>query len=443
MNAPLRRGVCPGLSAPMQTGDGFLVRLLPIGTIPLGAFKKLCAAARTFGNGIVEITARGSIQVRGLDAASAPRFAVAVGALGIAAQDGVAVHCNPLSGLDPAEILDAGTLAADLRRVLANNKLAGRLSPKVSVTIDGDGALNLDGLSSDIRLRAEAKDDAPLLRISVGGDAASATDLGFIAPGHAVTAAMALLEMIAQHGCDARARDIVASEGSASFKAAIASLSLGLDQSSTSYGDAKDVDGRDKPGHDGTGGGCEIIGVHRLRDGTFAFGLGLAFGHADARSLESLTEAAAAQGAFGLRAAPHRTLLCIGLSRDALSAFAAQAERLGFIVRNDDPRRHVIACAGAPVCASAHLAVRALAPRVAADNAESLSGSFTIHLSGCAKGCARATPASLTIVGTSGGCALIANGTTRDRPFENVGKEDAAAAIARRVRELTGRAAHV
>ena len=75
---PSRRGVCPGLSRPLPTGDGLLVRILPIGTIALDAFAGLCAAARDHGNGIIEITARGSIQVRGLSAHSAPRFADAV-----------------------------------------------------------------------------------------------------------------------------------------------------------------------------------------------------------------------------------------------------------------------------------------------------------------------------------------------------------------------------
>ena len=59
------RGACPGLSAPMPTGDGLLVRLLPIGTISLDAFTVLGAAARAHGNGVIEITARGSIQSAG------------------------------------------------------------------------------------------------------------------------------------------------------------------------------------------------------------------------------------------------------------------------------------------------------------------------------------------------------------------------------------------
>jgi len=38
MNASHRRGACPGLSAPMPTGDGLLVRLMPAEPIPLDAF---------------------------------------------------------------------------------------------------------------------------------------------------------------------------------------------------------------------------------------------------------------------------------------------------------------------------------------------------------------------------------------------------------------------
>ena len=67
----------------------------------------LCAAARRHGNGIIEVTSRGSIQVRGLNAASAPRFADAIAALGIAAEDGIPVLSNALAGLDAKEIFDA------------------------------------------------------------------------------------------------------------------------------------------------------------------------------------------------------------------------------------------------------------------------------------------------------------------------------------------------
>jgi len=81
MSASLVRGACPGLSAPMPTGDGLLVRLTPDGAMDIDAFVALCALALRHGNGVMEITARGNVQVRGLTPQSAPPFADAVAEL--------------------------------------------------------------------------------------------------------------------------------------------------------------------------------------------------------------------------------------------------------------------------------------------------------------------------------------------------------------------------
>jgi precorrin-3B synthase len=230
----LRRGACPGLSAPMPTGDGLLVRLHPIGTVSLAAFKALCAAARQCGNGVIEITTRGSMQVRGLSTASAPRFADTVASLGIAAEEGIPIISNALAGLDPEELLDASALAADLRRALARTSLPGRLAPKISVVIDGGGALGLDALSADVRLRAELINDHVALHVSVGGDAANATPLHAIMPSDCTEAALRLLEVIARRGRSARARDILATGEIDSFRESLSSCPA-LCRASTSY----------------------------------------------------------------------------------------------------------------------------------------------------------------------------------------------------------------
>ena len=193
---PQRRGACPGLSAPMSTGDGLLVRLLPTGTTSLAAFASLCRAARTHGNGVVEVTSRGSIQVRGLSAASASQFAAAIAASRIAAADGIPVLTNPLAGLDAEEILDVEALAADLRSALARRALATRLAAKVSIALDGRGTLTLDAIPADVRLAAEAVNGAIALRVMVGGDAASAAQLGYVAVSHTVDVVCRLLDVI-------------------------------------------------------------------------------------------------------------------------------------------------------------------------------------------------------------------------------------------------------
>jgi precorrin-3B synthase len=426
LTLPQPRGACPGLSAPMATGDGLLVRLLPIGTIALDAFATLCAAAQQHGNGIIEVTSRGSIQIRGLSATSAPRFAAAVTALGIAAEDGIPVLINPLAGLDAEDIIDAGALAADLRIALAQNSLAQRLAAKISVAIDGGGALDLDRLAADVRLRAEVSQNGIVVRIGVGGDHGIASDLGAVSPSDGIAAVIRLLEVLAQHGCRARARDVLAAEGIAVFRFAVEDL-LVVSVPPRLRGNERQ----------------EPIGLHRLRDGTFAYGVDLAFGHADAMALQRLTDAAKVAEARGMRAAPGRALMIVGLTRQTAVSLAAAAEALGFIVHADDPRRHVVACAGAPICASADIAARGLAPQIAVAAAPHLDGTFKIHISGCAKGCAHPAPAALTVVGTSSGCALVANGSTGDAPFKIVGTNELQAAVAEIARGIKHENDHV
>ena len=427
---PPRRGACPGLSAPMPTGDGLLVRLLPGGTIPLAAFAALCKAARTHGSGVIEVTSRGSIQVRGLSEASAAKFVDTVAALDIAADDGVPVLCDPLAGLDAGEIFDSASLATELRRIAAQRAFATKLAPKVSVVIDRGGAIGLGAVAADIRLRAQAVRGEVVLHVSVGGDERRAVGLGHVTPMRGVETALRLLDVVAQRGRDARARDILAAEGAQAFRAAIGDFLLSAEPM---------LDSRLR-GNEWNGIVGVAIGKFWLRNRECAIGVGLAFGHTDAGSLERLIEVARAAGATGLRTAPGRALLAIGLPQTTTHAFAEAAERLGFITRADDRRRNVIACAGAPFCVSAHIASRALAPAAAASAAPELG---TIHISGCAKGCAHAGTAALTVVGMPEGCALIKKGSVRDMPFAVVPEDELAAAIANHMREHAEEAAHV
>jgi precorrin-3B synthase len=371
-----RRGACPGLSTPMQTGDGLLARLMPTGTITLDAMEGLAAAARKHGNCIVEITSRGSIQVRGLTPASAPAFAEAVAALGIPAHDGVPVIADPLAGLDPTEVIDAGALAAELRAALAEQPFAGRLAPKISVAIDGGGALHLDAVPADIRLRAIATPEGSRLHVAAGGDAASAAPLRTIAPTDAVDAVVRLLQEIAARGPDARARDVM--------RAAPAS---------------------EPPAR----APADPIGPHRLRGNAIAVGLGLPFGHTDTGQLNSLLRAARELDASGLRTAPGRALLVLGLPPDCAKALTAEARRLDFITERGDPRRRLIACPGAPICASGEIEARALARQVAG-KMSLMRRDETIHISGCAKSCAYQGTATLTVIGRNGACDLFVAG---------------------------------
>jgi precorrin-3B synthase len=417
MNAPFRRGVCPALSAPMPTGDGLLVRLSPAGTIALDALAGLCREARSHGNGILEVTARGSIQVRGLTPASAPAFASAVSMLGIDGNGHVPVITDPLAGLVPDAALDTDALAAALRHALAATAWVAGLNPKVSVAIDAGARLHLDAMPADVRLRAELGRDGPHLHIALGGDAATAVPIGWVAPEHAVETVTRLLAAIAARGRDTRARDIVRGEGMSALRAVAAEFLT------------------DRPPPLARTG-AEPIGTHGLRGGPVAYGVGLAFGHTDADALGQLIDAATIVEARGIRPAPGRALLIVGVAPAMTPALNAAAHRLGFIVRPTDPRRHIAACPGMPLCASARSPTRTVGPAVAAAVASLLDGSLTIHLSGCAKGCAYARAAALTMVGEQGGYGVVVNGTACDRTLGSIPPDTLLSRLASLAREV-------
>src|SRR5262249_17177639 len=218
----------------------------------------------------------------------------ALGRIEVPLCEGPAILNNPLAGLDPDEVLDTSVTAAELRRAISAAPFSAELAPKVSVALDGGGALHLDAVPADVRLRAEAT----YFHIALGGDADSATPLGAIAAEHAVRAATKLRRGVGAGGPATPARDIAAAAGAAAFRHAIADMHID----------------RPPPPRRPV---AEPIGTHPLRDGSVAIGLRLALGHADSSALRELADAAAVSGAAGRRPPPARPLPLLGLDRHA------------------------------------------------------------------------------------------------------------------------------
>jgi precorrin-3B synthase len=455
-----RRNACPGLADPMPTGDGLLARLAVTRALSLDAFAALCAAAQTHGNGIVEITSRGSIQVRGLTPPSAPDFAAAVEALAIADPTEGRVLANPLAGLDPNETMDVSALADRLRKILIETGLVAALAPKVSVVIDGGGAFALDAIPADVRLRAEATGNGVRFELALADD----KTVGAVTPECAVKAITELLKTIGKQGPTRRARDVLhllEQAQTPTCKSQPVTYAPTLppvggegrphERSECGRGGGAKAWARDvrngpppltPPRHSlrewGEGNRAAPIGMHGLRDCSVALGIGFPFGHSDAATLETLIDEARSHGAAWVRPAPGRVLLVIGLAPAQAARLAAAAQGLGFIVAPDDPRLRVVACAGAPVCAAAQIPARALAPAIAAAAAH-FNRQATIHISGCAKGCAHPGPAALTIVGIDGQCGIVRDGTAREAPHVLVDVDDLPASLGRRELQEAGR----
>jgi precorrin-3B synthase len=378
------RGACPTLAAPMQTGDGLLARIISNEPMSVAKLGTLCDAAEAHGNGIIEITQRGSLQVRGLTAASAPNFTAIVESYGFGTDNTPPLLTSPLFSLDAGESFDSTPLVSQLRAAIRTDRpdLEG-LGPKVSVLVDGGGTLHLDAVSADVRIEATSNF---LFKLSLAGDAQSASFVGYVSMNRVVACVADLLRLIASWGPTARARDL------------IAGLKLVKPPEIT------------RPA-------CEPLGAFPLKDGTFAIGFALPFGHTTAPAMRQFALSAGESGAQVIRPAPGRAVLAIGLSLAAAEQLRDAAAKLGFIVEPGDPRLHVVACAGSPACASARLQTRELAPEVAHAARLLVGTSNVVHLSGCSKGCAHPGPAAVTIVGPD---RVVVNGRAGDTPRATV-----------------------
>ena len=362
----LRRGACPSLSAPMQTGDGLLARLAPAnGCLTPVQLAGVARAAGRHGNGLVEITARGKLQIRGLTPESTDAFADAVAVLGIAVSEGANIEIGPLAGSDAEEIGDPRPLAEAIRAVA--RQFAERLAPKLSVVVDGGGALGLGEVPADIRLRAERDG----WRLALGR-----RDCGLLDEQAAAKTTLDLLALLAQRG--ARGVELADAE----------IIRLGLSVRQTPLREASSP----RP----------PVGAFALKDGALAHGFALPFGQLDSCSIESFAQAALDAGE--IRLARGRGLLVLGLDGDQAASLRAFAAARGFVTTPDDPRLRIVACAGAPACRSGRLATKAIAEAVARDFGRLLPAGRPLHISGCAKRCSAPAGPSPALVGADAGC---------------------------------------
>lgn len=398
MNAPLRRNACPSLAAPMPTGDGLLARLSFVsGGLSPDNLALVAALAERHGNGLLEVTRRGSLQIRGLTAASAERLSADVAAAGLDIRTGTAIDASALSGLDPACAGDPRRLAERLGAALDRQGLSLRLAPKVSVVIDGGGCLTMDEVLADIRLVASANGwTVEVARCDGQSSAGRVLD-----EAEALGRAVALLRAIAGLGRTARAKNL---------PDACVSAVLG------------NVSRNRRPRAAG-----QPLDTFELRGGRSGVGIALPFGMAPSSSLSALASTARDEGIEEFRFAPGNALIAICRGSNGARKIRDAAERLGFVTDAGDPRRRIAVCAGAPACASGHIDAREVAAKLAAGDAvKNLAG--RLHVSGCAKKCAEPSLFAYALVGRRDGAGIEDAG---GREIGFVTGEDAAAGFER------------
>ncbi len=353
------KGWCPDAWRPMMAGDGLLVRVKPrLGRLTRDAVAELCAAATAYGSGEIDLTRRANLQIRGVSETGWPTLLDRL--IGAGLVDGEAGReraRNLLVAPDWREGDDSHRIASELLERIAE---LPELGSKIGFIIDTGRAPVLTREPGDFRLE-RAADGAIMLRAD---GRSTGTSVG---RGQEVDALIALASWFAASG------------GAQSGRMARHAAPL----PAWAAGDA----GLAPPGPP-------------CRPGRWRGGLayGLAFGRIGAQALLR-----AVDGQAGIRLTPWRVLLVEG------EAATIDDPELTF-----DPAAALLridACPGRPACPQASVESRALAHRLA----PLVDGD--LHVSGCAKGCARSAPADVVLTGRAGRYDLALNARAGAEPL--------------------------
>lgn len=116
-----------------------------------------------------------------------------------------------------------------------------------------------------------------------------------------------------------------------------------------------------------------------------------------------------------LRLTPWRAILLPGVE-PVQGAALLEGWAGRFVVRHGDARLAVAACPGAPACGNGTTSTHDDALMLSDIAREIAPHGVTVHVSGCAKGCAHRERAAITLVGRDGLYDLVRNGRAQDEP---------------------------
>jgi precorrin-3B synthase len=370
-----RADACPGALQTHAAADGALARVrVPGGRLTVDQLLVLSAAARDLGDGALELTSRGNVQLRGL-APGAPvelgdRLAE-VGLLPSATHETARnVLASVLSGR-AGGVLDVRPWVADFDLRLCADPALADLPGRFLAAFD-DGRGDVAGLGADVGLLAVDRSTVALLLAGadtgVRCDAADAVRL-------ALDATRGFLrERAAQGGTAWRVAELA--EGPARIAAALGGVGLAP---------------LTVPAPPATG----PAGAVRQDDGRTALVAVVPLGRLTAAQAELLARTAVGD----LQLTPWRSVVVPDLP-DASAAGALSAA--GLVLDPGSPWLRVTACAGRPGCAKSLADVRGDVVGAVASGSLPADGARQ-HWVGCERRCGRPSGEVVDVVATGSG----------------------------------------
>ncbi|WP_395710714.1 precorrin-3B synthase [Reyranella sp.] len=442
------KGWCPGALQPMPSGDGLIVRIRPFcGALSLDQAGGLADLAGRLGNGHIDLTRRANLQIRGLAEPDLPALHERLGALDLIDRDAETeatrnLMVGPLAGLDEATV-DVRPLARAILQQLIRDPRLRLLSPKFGLLVDGGGPLSIAGERADVALLVLNE-----TTVALGIDTAEGTRwLGVVpiesAPPVAIAALHGFLDAAGGRG---RMRTLPLEATTIAIQQRVraegARFTAGEQEGKVprcARDDKRCVREDKRSARDDSLVVAPSLAVipSAARDPSTAhpqakqgiigkvIGVAAPFGRLEAPQLAGLVTLAADSGAVDIRLSPWRTLYFGACGHVAARSAVAGAQALGLIVDPNDPLLRIDACPGAPDCESSSVPTRRDA-RALAMLAADHGYTGLIHVSGCAKGCARSDTSDLVLVGDGGEYGVAHKATARDAAERRVSPQELA-----------------
>ncbi len=389
----VRPSACPGLLRIVPALDGGICRVkLPGGVLRSAQARAIAEAARQHASGVLELTNRSNLQIRGvLPGQESTLIDALLGAgLGprVASADDVRnLLLSPAAGLDPQARMDVRPLANQLLDLLQDTPALHALSPKFALQLDGGEALTIREHPHDLWLAAEDEQylllglagcpvDAPLARI----EATQVVEL-------VRKILLLFLELATPE--QSRMRQLLAQIPASELLQRLQTrLDFPLQPVPANWQPAATIS-------------RSPAGIYpQAQSGLCMVAAGAQLGRLHAEQLTMLAELSERHGDSELRLTPWQGVLLGNVPESASRELLAALGQLGLLTHIDEPLLGLITCSGSAACArgladSKHHALH-LAELLRESGARP-----QVHLSACPRSCASARVQPYTLLAST------------------------------------------
>lgn len=386
----IRRGWCPSLYHPMETGDGWLCRVKPpFAKLTSRQARFIARSASDLGNGFINLSQKANLQLRGFTREHIQQFIPLAKNENLCSPDALEegkrnILISPLAGIDPSCHQDTIRYAQYIQHKIIENETVKFLTGKFSFVIDGGGLFPLTRHHADINLRIHH--DQWILQL---GHAKQVIPCNL---DNCAKLLKQILQFCNKHNyfrllhqdyADQFIRENSCSKQSYTYPTSIEKLSIGQFPH----------------------------GYH----------LGIPFGLLHSQDLSLLADISDQYGNSTLQLTPDRTIILPYCSN------AAHTHLKSFITDKQDPRLNIILCPGKPYCLQGMQPVMKDVKKLMRFWHSKLQ---TLHISGCAKGCASPLKNPLTLCATPKGYNFILHGRANDESlYKNLDLEEISAKL--------------